>query len=158
MKFLSFIAILWLENGLYDVSALGPIEGYTQLTLTNPRFANGQYLIGYLQPEGAIDGRVDWDDEFYSQVPWGQNADSFNGATVSSSHQNEDFYLNLESPSHVSMIKIYPRQGCCYGRYAYWDAIRIYDGVNGGQIDCITTDDLSEEAIPNYTYSQTQNS
>ena len=154
MKLLSFLTIAWFQANLCD--ALGPVPGYSQLTLTNPRYEDGIYHPSYLQPDVVIDGRVDWDDSVYTQAPWNPSAMSSRGGTTSSMNANTDFYVDLESKSQISMIKIYPRQDCCFHRYWFW-TITIYDPVNQGgtgvEYECTTNFDLAQENIPNYFYT-----
>ena len=86
----------------------------TQLTLSNPRFGDGQYVHdvwGAALPDYAIDGT--WLD--FITV----NTHDFNVIAHSYSDQNPTFIVDLpNSQTLVEKIIIYPRQDGQYGRYS----------------------------------------
>ena len=81
-----------------------------KLTLSNPRFGNGQHWESWIgwwadnaHPDYAIDGS--WSDHDYM---------------AHSSHDtNPTFHVDLpSSETTIERILIYPRQNCCFDRYA----------------------------------------
>ena len=125
----------------------GHIEGYQFLTLTNPRveIRRGN---AFQHPLSAIDGRVDWDENFYSQPFWPSISPV--NLRISPNTGGQYILVDLKTPGPVSMVKTYPAH-CCAERHQYFD-LRLVDD-EGSELSCHTNDDLSEENIPNLYYT-----
>jgi len=80
-----------------------------QLTLSNPRFADGLYYNSgsfKLAPEAAIDGS--WINHAWNT-----------GFAHSKSYSNPKFLVDLPSANTVvETVTIYPRNNCCFDRYS----------------------------------------
>ena len=101
-----------------------------QLTLSNPRFADGlHYNIGSynLPPEAAIDGS------------W-INHNVATGFAHSIGDQNPKFSVDLPENSVVKTVTIYPRRNCCWDRYAEMT-------VSIGNVECAPAQSLSASNV-----------
>jgi len=111
---------------------LPPMEfEITQLTLSNPRFSDNTYYKNgryNLAPSSAIDGK------WIGQSPT---------TGFAHSSRSKKFIVDLPGKSvTVKQVTLYPRQDCCYERYAKI-TVKVDD------VTCTTEQDLSANSVKN---------
>ena len=106
-----------------QIAELNAYRAEPAVKLSGARFGdNSYYDFGNwdLKPEYAIDG-------FVKAV---NHLKSFAHSRASKSPHN-NFYVNIDNPTQLNKVLIYPRRDCCWERYA---STRVYinsQGVNG---------------------------